>query len=200
MHHRRAATQKQIVALTLRPTPDAADAKYEILTKLELPPGRYNLRFAVHSASLGKSGSVYEEIEIPDFRREAVSLSGVVVGVSPALPSAPPGLLASVVPVVPSTQRVFLKAHRPTALLRVYQGGRRPRVPIALATTIVNEQDATIHAVTDTLEAARFSGEGGVEHRFNLPVDRLEPGAYLLRFQATAAAKAVTREVRFVVR
>ena len=198
--HRRAGSYKQTVQMTLRRTPDGGDAKYEVLSKLELAPGRYNTRFAISSVFRGKSGSVFEEIEIPDFRKEPVSMSGVVMAVSPALPAAPRTFLTSVIPVVPTTQRIFLQGHKPTAFLRVYQGGKKPPTAIVLTTTIVDEQDRAVHTANETLEAAHFTGESGVEHRFDLPIDRLAPGAYLLRFEASASGKPVTRDVRFVVR
>ncbi|MDQ3070112.1 MAG: VWA domain-containing protein [Acidobacteriota bacterium] len=189
----------QVAQLALRGGGD--DAKYEVLSRLDLPPGRYNLRFAARVSSTNKAGSVFEEIDVPDFRKETVSLSGVVMGVSPSLPSAPQGFLGAIAPVTPTSQRVFMKGHRPVAYLRVYQGGKRARTAIALSTTIINEQDRSVHAATETLDGARFTGEAGVEHRFDLPIDSLAPGAYLLRIEAKGASQAsASREVRFVVR
>ena len=49
---------RQVAELKMRAT-GAAEARYEVFSRLELTPGRYQLRFAVHSASLGKSGSIY---------------------------------------------------------------------------------------------------------------------------------------------
>ena len=200
VNHRQVATFKQTVRMTLRRTPDDDDAKYEVLSKLELPPGRYNLRFAVSSVFRGKSGSVFEEIEIPDFNKEPLSMSGVVMSVSPSLPAAPRDVLSPTLSVQPTTQRVFIRGHKPSAFLRIYQGGKKPRQPVGLTTTIVDQQDRTVHAAKEMLDASAFTGSAGVDHRFELPIDRLTPGSYLLRFEATAVGKPVVREVRFVVR
>ena len=116
--------------------------KFEILTRLDLKPGRYNLRFAVHNAALGKSGSVYAEVEVPNFEKDAVSLSGVAVSVAHGLAAAGKDLLADLLPVVPTTQRSFAAADRVSAFLRVYQGGKKPFVPIAMRVTIRDERDA----------------------------------------------------------
>ena len=61
----------------------------EILTKLELEPGRYQLRFAAHSASLNKSGSVFQDIEIPDFTEGGAVALGARPRRDPSLASAP---------------------------------------------------------------------------------------------------------------
>ena len=188
---------RQTAQLMLRPVEGTTDAKYEILSKLELRPGRYNLRFAVNSGMLRKSGSVFQEIEIPDFRKAPISMSGVVIGVEPPLASAPKGFLSSITPVAPTTQRTFLKGHRPSAFLQVYQGERQPSVPVRLQTTIVDDDDQTIHRAEETLE---FGASRSADHRFDLPTDRLSSGAYLLRFTATAGQHTASRDVRFVVR
>ena len=189
---------RQTAQLTLRPVEGSSDAKYEILSKLELRPGRYNLRFAVHSGTLRKSGSVFQEIDIPDFRKAPLSMSGVVIGVEPPLPSAPKGFLASITPVAPTTQRTFLKGHRPSAFLQVYQG--KAPVTARLVTAIVDELDEVIYSGETVLGPEQFGAGLPADHRFDVPVERLRPGAYLLRFTAAAGKNFATREVRFVVR
>lgn len=200
MSSRARATYRQTVQLKLRAADGADDAKYEILSKLELEPGRYQLRFAAHSASLNKSGSVFQDVEIPDFRKAPLSLSGVVLGVSPSLASAPKDFLSAVVPVAPTTQRTFLSGHRPTAFLQVYQGGKKPPVPVTLTTTIVNDQDRTVFTATRPVEPPEFSPARAADHRFDVPIDDLPAGAYLLRFEAGIGKFTVARDLRFVVR
>ena len=194
------ATFRQTVQLKLRAAEDSSDAKYEILTKLELEPGRYQLRFAAHSASLNKSGSVFQDIEIPDYRKAPLSLSGLVLGVNPSLASAPKDFLAAVVPVAPTTQRTFLSGHRPTAFLRLYQGGKKPLEPVTMTTTIINDQDRTVVKATRAVEPSDFDATRAADHRFDLPIQNLPPGAYLLRFEAAAGKLAASRDLRFVVR
>jgi hypothetical protein len=200
VNHRQVGAYKQTVKMTLRPAGNGDDAKYEVLSKLELPPGRYNLRFAVNSVFRGKNGSVFEEIEIPDFDKEPLSMSGVILSVSPALPAAPRDFLSSVIPLQPTTQRVFMRGHKPSAFLRIYQGGKKPRQSVGFTTTIVDQQDRTVHTAKEMLDASAFTGSAGVDRQFDLPIDKLTPGSYLLRFEATGAGKPIAREVRFVVR
>ena len=200
MRARPRGVYRQTVQLKLRAAEGSPDAKYEILTRLELEPGRYQLRFAAHSASLNKSGSVFQDIEVPDFKRAPLSLSGTVLGVSPSLASAPKDFLAAVVPVAPTTQRTFLTGHRPTAFLRIYQGGNKPLQTVTMTTSIVNEQDRMVFKATRAVEPSDFDATRAADHRFDLPIQDLPPGAYLLRFEAAAGKLAASRDLRFVVR
>ena len=191
--------RRQTVQLTLRPV-DADDAMYQILSQLELKPGHYNLRFALHSGSLGRSGSVYQEVDIPDFRKEALSLSGVVLSVVPALPAAPKGFLAALVPVEPTTQRSFVRGDVTAGFLRVYQGSRKPPGRVVLTSEVVDDTNATVHTSEQALPSEQFGATRAADFRFTLPLDRLLPGAYVLRITARAGEASAARDVRFLVR
>jgi hypothetical protein len=76
-----------------------------------------------------------------------------------------------------------------------------PTTQRTLRTTIVSELDREVLGAGESLGAERFLGAArAVEHRFDLPVDRLPPGACLLRFIGRAGTQTASREVRFVVR
>jgi len=49
-----------------------------VLSEMELPPGRYQLRFAAGNAA-GRAGNVVYELAVPDFRKDPLMLSGLVV-------------------------------------------------------------------------------------------------------------------------
>ena len=80
-------SRRQTARLTLRPT-EAARRGTRSFRDSTLKPGRYQLRFATHNAALEKSGSVYVDVDVPDFAKEQLSLSGVVLATDPALPAA----------------------------------------------------------------------------------------------------------------
>jgi VWFA-related protein len=198
--YRATASASQKGQIVLRPVDDGGDAKYEMLSRLDLRPGRYQLRIGVQSELMKKAGSVYQEIEIPDFRKVPLSMSGVVIGASPSLPSSPKDYLASLVPVPPTTQRSFSTTDRVTAFLRVYQGGRKPALPTVVSTTIVNAEDREMYRATETVPVEGFGPGRARDMTVELPLERLAPGPYLLRLQASAEKHQAAREVRFFVR
>ncbi len=53
---------------------------YQIPLTLELAPGKYQLRASATSTRLGKGGSVYLTIEVPDFAKEPLAIAGVTLG------------------------------------------------------------------------------------------------------------------------
>jgi VWFA-related protein len=185
------------VDVSLRPT-GSGEAKYEALARIDLEPGRYQVRASAESASLARAGSVYAELVVPDFGKDAVSLSGVILTADPALPSAGLESFDSIVPVAPTTQREFA-GHTGAAFVRVYQGGRTPLTPVPLTTRIVNEQGDAVFERTETLGSERFDEARAADHRFELPLSGLAPGAYLLTFEAALGEHIAKREVRIVV-
>jgi VWFA-related protein len=62
----------------------AGGREHELLSRIELRPGRYEIRLAAREVGSGRTGSVYTFVDVPDFRRAALSLSGVAIETSPA--------------------------------------------------------------------------------------------------------------------
>jgi VWFA-related protein len=191
------ASTRQNAALKLRETGE--DAQLDILTVMPLKPGRYNLRFSAHSVALDKTGSVYADVTVPDFSKERLSLSGVLLTASPAAIAAPKAAFAKVVPVVPTSEREFAAGTSATAFLRVYQHAK-PVAPIDVAIRVVDAQGKDAATKTERLDADRFVS-GSADITCDLPLRTLPRGSYLLTITATLDAKATAgRDVRFSVR
>ena len=176
----------------------SGDAQYEMLSVLDLKPGRYLLRTSVHSPSRQKTASVYTDVTIPDFRKERLSLSGVVVSATPSPRAEPRDAVARVLPVVPTAERDFNSSQRVEAFVRVYV--KKP-APVDVRATVTSETGAEVLSRHDTLTADRFGPQRATDYRLPLPLSTLAPGAYLLTLTATAGEKDVRRaDVRFTVR
>jgi VWFA-related protein len=196
---RRGSPRFHTVTLDLRPNP-SGEVKYEVLSRLDLKPGRYHLRMSAQSRAFGKSGSIYHDVEIPDFSKAPLALSGVVVSATPQVTSGPRELIKPLLPAVPTTQREFV-GHQGAAFLRVYQGGKAPIAPVSINARIVDRSGRVAFERADAIAADRFNRHRAADYDFALPIDRLSQGAYLLTFHATLGPDvAATREVRFIVR
>ena len=194
------AQRRQTVRLTLRPS-EESEAKFEILTRLDLKPGSYNLRFAMHNQTLGKSGSVYAQVDVPNFEKDSLSLSGVAVHVAQGLPAAANETMAGLVPDSPTTQRAFAAADRVTAFVRVYEGGSKPLLPVAVTPRSKIARDATVFESKTPLEPASFGATREADVSMTLPLASLQPGPYLLTIEAAIDDKTTEkREVRFSIR
>src|SRR5690606_851038 len=88
--------ERQTANLTLKPDTHARmlSRGFRVLSQVDLPPGRYQLRVAAGNAA-GKAGSVIVDLEIPDFDDEALAMSGI------ALTSASAGEMPTIRPKDP---------------------------------------------------------------------------------------------------
>jgi VWFA-related protein len=191
-------TGRQTAALTLRPT--GRDAELEILTAIPLKPGRYNLRVSARSADLEKTGSVYTDVIVPDFAREKLSLSGVVIAAAPTPAAAPKDAFAGIIPVVPTTTRGFDRTDNARAFLRMYQGGTQPAVPVDVTVRLTDAQGAEVSVRRDRVTADAFAAARSADYTYEIPLRTLKPGAHLLTIEATAGPFTSRRDVRFSVR
>lgn len=191
-------SEEQTVAVTWHP--DAAgNSSYEVVSRLALKPGRYEVRVALDAAP-SRRASVYTFVDVPDFAQQPLSLSGIVLAVSPAVPSAPPDAFTNLLPVVPTARRDFVRTDRATAFVRVYQNAKNVALPATLTARIVDTSDRLVLNEGKSLTAEGFMGNRGADYRLDLPVERLEGGEYLLTIEAAQGKYTARRGMRFTVR
>jgi len=173
---------------------------YEVLTRIDLKPGRYQIRLSAHLPSVDLSGSVYYDVDVPDFTKGALVMSGAMLSVTPMVVAAPRDLLANIMPIVPTTNRYFTKkTDQAAAFISIYQP-KGSLKPVELVTRITDSSGTEVITSPTTLPASVFGGDRrSAGWRYQIPVDRLEPGHYLLTFEAKLEKTTVKRDVRFIV-
>jgi hypothetical protein len=179
--------------------PDVDISRYEVFAKVDVAkPGSYHLRLSAHSEASDTRGSVYVDVEVPDFRKEKVSLSGVIVNnAASTAPVAPLRLLRDVTALTPTTERTFSAADLVTSLVRVYQGGSDKLAPVTMKVSIVDAAGKSVVSQTDTVAVDRFSADRAADFQYRLPLATLPAGEYLLTFDAAAGKNTARRDVRF---
>jgi hypothetical protein len=192
------------VALPAERAGALAGGRYLVCSRVELAPGHYQLRVGIRSEVAGRAGSVYYDVDVPDFGDEAVSLSGLVIGqpesASP-MPVARASTIAPLVPFVPVLTREFTARDAPWVYVRVYRTEKAADAPVTLAASIRDvETGKKIWAESEEHPPGAF-GDGGFEYRVALPIEALPPGAYRLRVEATGpmGQPPATRELDFRV-
>jgi hypothetical protein len=193
--------QRHSATVTMVPTDAGRPAEFELLSRFALPPGRYELRLGAHRVADGVAGSVYADVEVPDFAKAPLSLSGVMIETSPPVAAAPRNEFAALLPIVPTSSREFSVTDRTVGFLRVYQGGTSPVVPVRIGVLIVNERDERVVESTDTIDVDRFgAATRAADYRFVVPTTSLPPGEYLLTLDVIAGAARAARATRFRLR
>ncbi len=185
--------------IVLRAGP-AGDVVFELLSRLDLAPGHYQLRIAADSSIEHKSGSVYCDLDVPDFHRSPVSLSGVVLSATPGPTAARKELVASLLPVVPTALRDFGGDQHVTAFVRVYAGGSGAIGRTRITTRIRNADDEVVFEQTADLPADQFTTARAADHQVDLPMAQLKSGLHLLTIDAATGSETARRNVRFQVR
>ncbi len=189
-------SQRKTVRLTAR---TGEPLTYDVLTRFDLPAGRYQIRLAAESSLFSKSGSVYYELEVPDFSKEPLTLSGVVLAARGAAPSLPAGAFYPLVPLDPTSQRTFNRSDQVRAFFQVYQGGSGRLQPIELSIRVTDARDTVVTRTTESLAPDRFANDRSADYGFELPLARLQPGRYLLTVDVSRGGRSARRDVQFVV-
>ena len=195
-----------------------------VLTRLDLPkPERVHLRAAVVDRLTGARGTVYHEMDVPDFRSPSIAVSGLVVSSDPPVPTVTVGPDLPVgVPFAPAARRVFdahetlavfaeIHVNAPAAKRRLRAGGRRraswwqedadasrPERQLRVVSTISNDAGEIVFRGREQ----GLTVETAASYRVSLPLEGLGPGAYVLSVAASEEESGTRagREVPFRVR
>jgi VWFA-related protein len=185
-------TLRQTINVT--PTPGAMEP--DLPGHFPLRPGRYML--GVAATSEGRSGGVFVDFDVPDFAKDPLSASGLILQRRPIPPNRDK-FIADLVPLVPTAHRQFLASDEVAVFLRVHQGGKGKIVPVRMTARVKNEKNAVASNHEGMLEVENFSEHRAADFAVALPLDHLSPGQYLLEVDAQSGARHVTRTARFEV-
>lgn len=186
---------RQQQTITITPKADSV-LQPDLPAHLPLRPGRYTVRIAANSE--GKSGSVFVDVEVPDFAKEPLSASALILQLRPAAPIKDK-VIADLIPVMPTTYRQFVTSDDVGLFLRVYQGGKGKIVPVRVSAKVRDEQNNVRSTQEAMLETADFSAARSADYQVSLPLAHLSPGGYLLELEAQSGARRVQRTARFSV-
>jgi VWFA-related protein len=184
------------------PTSLAPERRVNLLSKLDLPPGEYEIRVGVSGGEPAHTASVFAYVTVPAFNNTPLSLSSVVLGATAGTLTAPRDFVATLLPIVPTAQREFARTDRFLGFLRVYQGTSRrdPLLPVRLRSSVLDAKGDVVATEAAVLAAAQFEKERTAEHYISLPLAGLASGEYLLRIEAEMGTYSAGRAVRFSVR
>jgi VWFA-related protein len=175
------------------------ERRYQFTLNLPLKTGRYEVRAAVQDEALGTVGSVYGYVDIPDFRKQAVTLSGLLVHAPADRVPAPPPAVASFLPVVPTARRTFARSDQVSAALRLYWGLGRRATPGYMTAEVRDEQDRVVYRQETRITPDTMGAGRATELSFDLPLARLDPGAYLFAVETRHGSETARRDLRFQV-
>jgi VWFA-related protein len=194
--------QRELLSVTV-PAARAGDehSRYEVATSVNLPkPGRYELRISAHSDAASARGSIYVDVDVPDYGSERLSMSGIVVSALPGPPAARAGPVTRIAPLPPTVSRSFGPGDLVTTFARIYQGGRAKLAPIEVKTWIRDANDRVVFENSESVPGDRFEADRSAALQQRLRLADLRSGEYLLTIEASLGKATIKRDVQFAVR
>ncbi len=197
---------RQLGTITI-PAASRADVErdgLQVLTKTELQPGRYQLRVAVGSQQRG--GSVLLDLDVPDFTRKELAMSGLVVRSSGEpegifLPKGDP--LEPLARRGPTTERVFRNGDAVSIYAEVYEANESRPHHIEINAVLRSEAGQVIPVASATVSSEDLKKAGNMLRvEPQLPLAELAPGRYVFSLEAKSSmgGDPVTRTVPFRMR
>ena len=169
------------------------------LSKLDLSPGRYQVRVAASAAGSGTSGLVTTDVDVPGFDRQQLRMSGVTLTSLPSVLMLTRGKawLETSLETPPSAARSFVAGDRVTAAVEIY-GPEHALTEGEVVAEIerVGSTPLMLKAVPGS--TGRSSSRAVV---FTFDTGALAKGKYVLRIAATlsGSSQRVERRVPFEV-
>ena len=163
-------------------------------SRAAMPAGRYQLRVGARDPQTGKSGTVFYDLMVPDFTKEPLMMSGVLLAGSPDVltPQRDPAA-EKVLGGPPTSRREFSRADTLAWVAEIYDNTTSPgQRQIDVATRLVDQSGRDAFAARDVLT----NGEGGAKnwkafsYAGRIPLKEITPGRYLLRVEAQNRASS----------
>ena len=199
---------RQTLDLNLKPDTHrmiTARGGVRLLSRLDLPPARYQIRVGVHEAVGNAIGTVPYDFEVPDYSKTSFSLSGLLLTSSAAgifATPRPDAQLKDVLPGPPIATRVFDRRETITFRAELYDNANRSAEIVDFTTSVragsdgrvvFRSSDERTVEVGNTPRTEAYSGD--------IPLKDLAPGVYVLRVEARSRTgnQFASREVPFEV-
>ena len=179
---------------------------FRVISKIDVPPGKYNLRMGVRESGGGALGTILTDLEVPDLVTPPLGMSGLMLSSvdTGGVPTGRAEQLKSRLPIVPSTTREFRSSDELVIFAEVYDNERvRPHTVDVTATILGDDRSKPISRHQEQRSSADLAANGGTfSYAAQIPLKDLKPGVYSMRFEAISrlnTATSVVREVQFSV-
>jgi VWFA-related protein len=168
--------------------------------RIELPAGRYQLRVGVRETGAGEMGSVFYDLNVPDYQARGIAMSGLLLTDQAArtqfTPQPDEKIPAGTLSSPATSRRTFSRSDVLSVFAEIYDNSNsRNPVRIEAVTTLIGEDGVARFSSRDDLA-------GSTSISKQIPLKDITPGTYTLRVEARAlsgGAKPVSRETSLTI-
>jgi VWFA-related protein len=161
-----------------------------LLSRLDVPPGRYQLRVGVHESTGGAVGTVPIDIEVPAYEKTPLALSGLVITSSAAArlvtPTPDPQLKAAL-PLPPVVSRTFSQAETLSVFAEIYD--RTTPTPHDLDVRLVVRPVSGGDPVFTMADVRKMEASGATRtdgYKVDIPLKDVPAGEYVVTVDASS--------------
>jgi VWFA-related protein len=183
---------------------------FRVVRRIQVPPGRYQLRIGAREAGGGRVGTVIFDLDAPDFSKAPLAMSGIAIasGSMSVIPTTSPDPnvteFKDVLPSPPTALRDFPHNDTLAIFAEVYDNiGKTPH-RVEITTTILADDGHEVKKFEDERRSDELRGPGGgYGYSTQFPLTGIAPGRYVLRVAARSTlgnGDPVSRDVEFRVR
>ena len=191
-----------------QPSYDLARANgLRMVRRLDLPPGRYQLHVAAKASNGNAVGGLAYDIEVPDFSKPPLAMSGIALIAASAgrmLTPPPDKEFTEMLPVAATALRDFPAGDTLSVFAEVYDNKAGTPHAVEIRTTVTSDDGKVVFSATDQRRTEEIQAKtGGFGHIVKIPLADYRPGRYVLHIEAKAlmsSGATAARELEFRVR
>jgi VWFA-related protein len=178
--------------LTLRPDTfeRVKTGGLRVSPRVALAPGRYQFRIGVRESGAGELGTVFYDLDVPDFTRRAVMLSGLLLTADSSIrlltPEPDSVVTPGVLPGPATSRREFPQTDTLKTFAELYDNVRDVKHDLDVVTTLLGEGGTEAFRSTQTFTANASRSGSTFQYSTSIPLEQLQSGRYLLRVEASA--------------
>lgn len=161
---------------------------FAVLNRVDLPPGRYQVRAAARDAGKNRRGLVIDDLEVPDFYKQNMSMSGVMLtslAGAAMMTAKPDEQLKAVLPAPPIGLRTFPQNDEIALFTEIYdnsgQGASQGRHRHVGAD---RRGQAGVQGGRPARLGELAGAKGGYGYTTRVPLSDIPPGLYVLNVEA----------------
>jgi VWFA-related protein len=175
--------------------------------RMELAPGRYQLRIGARESVSGRVGSVLYDLDVPDFSKGDLALGGLLLTSAYAsrMPTANPDPdFKNILPGSPAAVREFPTGDQLALAIDIYDNKASTPHRVDVRTSLTADDGKVVFSNREERRTEELKGAGGTfGHVATIPLNGVAPGRYVLRVEAQSSlsnATVAAREIEIRVR
>jgi VWFA-related protein len=161
---------------------------FRMLNRFDLQPGKYHMRVAARDAAGAVAGSVTYDLEVPDFGKQTLGLSGILLtsmSGSAMVTAKNDDQMKEVLPAPPIAARDFPQNDEVALFAEIYDNQTGPAHRVDITTTIQTDDGRVVFKADDERDSSELKGaKGGYGYALRIPLNDVAPGAYVLHLRA----------------